>query len=193
VQVLGVDQLDGLPQAVRAFSDHTGATYPFWLEGNKPTGGVVEQLYAYRHHFVVINKQGIVRYNSDTRYDYPSGFRLNEIRATVDSLVTTPAGVDDFGASRLALRVGPNPFRGRLEIELVRPYDPQSLALRAPRHARVDVHDLSGRRVATLWNGVLEPHVTRMTWESGTLAPGLYLVRVNSEGARFTRRVALVR
>ena len=69
----------------------------------------------------------------------------------------------------------PNPF-----------YPKTSFSLSVARGQRVEVavYDLRGRRVARLYDGVLEAGTTRaVTFASGALPSGLYLIRI--QGAYF--------
>ncbi len=68
----------------------------------------------------------------------------------------------------------------------------------AASDARVTVHDLAGRRIATLWSGPVSMGRTSVTWDGrgagGTLrTPGLYLIRCEIGGVRLTRRVVALR
>lgn len=97
-----------------------------------------------------------------------------------------PLGVP-AGTSGVACgRAWPNPTRGALRL-------PLSLA----RAASVDwaLHDLQGRRVATLWRGALEPGVSELVAAApAALAPGLYFARLRVAGTELpAQRVALVR
>jgi hypothetical protein len=80
----------------------------------------------------------------------------------------------------------PNPSRGELRL-------PLSL----PRAAEVDwaLHDVQGRRVATLWRGRTEAGRLELQGRApGALAPGLYFSRVRVDGREVSaRRVAIVR
>jgi alpha-amylase len=85
--------------------------------------------------------------------------------------------------------VGHNPTAGRVAI-----------ALRAPRlqPARLCVYDLRGRRVRTLWQGILGPQERRLSWpgdlDGGRRAPaGTYFLRLETPERVRTERVLLVR
>lgn len=111
--------------------------------------------------------------------------------AGVVSVLLNPAGVLDVPrgpaiATGLDLRVHPNPARGAV-----------TFGLRSPAGARLEVFDLSGRRVADL--GTVEGGVDRraFTWRGetasgGRAAPGLYLARLTAGGAAVSRRVVLL-
>jgi hypothetical protein len=191
VQVLGCDVTDGSVPQLRSFRTNTGVTYPLLLacygSANSPQNMV--QWYGERDHFTVVNKHGIVRYNSALSYAYGNGYHLNEIRACVDSLVTVGLGVPTALPARLALAAGPSPARGPLTV---------MLALPRPAVARVAVHDVSGRRVAMLWDAVSAAGERALVWDGAddagvACAPGVYMVVAEAEGARVARRVVVVR
>ncbi len=87
------------------------------------------------------------------------------------------------GAIALGLPT-PNPFTGSTRF---------SVSL--PREAAVDlsVHDLAGRRVATLGSGRLPAGRRDFTWSGAGVRDGLYFVRLTVDGRTYTSRVALLR
>jgi hypothetical protein len=77
---------------------------------------------------------------------------------------------------------------------------PVSLELRLPRGGAVaaDVYDVAGRHVSALARDVLPPgtHVVRWDGRAPGGAPvsaGIYLVRVETDGAKLARRVVVLR
>jgi hypothetical protein len=73
----------------------------------------------------------------------------------------------------------PNPFVSRTRFDY---------SLDAPRHLTVTVHDLQGRRVATLRNEELGAGRHSSTWDGttsdgGAAGAGVYFVRVTATGA----------
>ena len=81
--------------------------------------------------------------------------------------------------------VFPNPFNPEAQL---------TLALDQPQRVAVDVYDLLGRHVQTLFAGTLGPAEThRFTFEAGTLPSGLYLIQVAGETFRDTRRAMLLK
>ena len=88
----------------------------------------------------------------------------------------------------MQLEVSPNPFSRRVVL---------SLAGAARARANFRVLDLSGRQVAAFSTAGGDA-VTRVTWDAlgsdgRSLAPGLYLMQVESGGRRLTRRLVLTR
>jgi glucose/arabinose dehydrogenase len=99
-------------------------------------------------------------------------------------------GVEGRGAGRVAFaHVSPNPFRGDVGLAY-------TLGERA--RARVTVHDVAGRHVATLADGehAAGGHVVR--WDGRSMhghaaPPGVYLARLESAGVSRTARLARIR
>ncbi|MDP6559164.1 MAG: putative glycoside hydrolase [Candidatus Binatia bacterium] len=68
---------------------------------------------------------------------------------------------------------------------------------REGERAEVSLHDIRGRRIASLWSGPLGPDGLRLDFRSGQaplpcLAAGLYLIRVESEGETLSRKWLLL-
>lgn len=191
VQVVGVDTWNGTQAQLRNFKNSTGATYPLLLNGSLATGGNVETLYGTYDNYIVVNKQGIVRYHAADIWPHGNRYHLNEIRATVDSLVTQTVGVEPpAGPGRFSLSAAPNPFRATASIVFSHAGD-------ATVPATVTVHDIAGRRVATLHDGLLPPGTRRATWDGKDtrgerVPPGVYVVRAAWPGGTLTRRIVRV-
>jgi hypothetical protein len=95
------------------------------------------------------------------------------------SQVETPAGL---------LRVSPNPAGGHRTF---------TFATTIPGHVRLDVFDVAGRRIATIFNGHLEPGLRTIPWDgradSGArIANGLYVVRLSTPTGRQAMRMLQV-
>jgi len=192
VQVIGVDTWNGTQAQLRGFKNTTGATYPLLLNGSLATGGNVEALIGTYDNYVVINKQGIVRYHAADIWPHGNRYHLNEIRTTVDSLVTPTVDVDPAPrVSGYTLAAAPNPFRGAAEIVFSHDGDVALPVI-------VTVHDVSGRRVATLHEGPVPAGVQRVSWSGfdsrgEPMRPGVYLVRAAWPGQVLARRIVRVR
>jgi hypothetical protein len=59
--------------------------------------------------------------------------------------------------------------------------------------ARVDVFNVLGQRVATLFDGVQAAGSHTVTFDAAGLPSGMYLVVLESEGMRDVRKVSLVK
>ena len=189
--MIAADMFNGSLAQLAGFRNMTGATFPLLRDGSVSAGGNLYNLYGDRDNYVVINKQGIVRYNANLLYAYEHRYHLDELRTVIDSLVTIPTGVEDPRPRSFALRCDPNPFRAVTTIELTRPQA-------ASTPYRVTVHDLSGRLVATLLDGEAGAGAIRLVWDgraaSGGVAPaGLYLVHARIGSVELTRRVVRLR
>lgn len=197
--MLGVD-LYPLSSAanLQNFKNQTGVTFPLMIQGSSATGGNVTTLYGgvsppdvVYDNYVVINKQGIIRYHAMTLWPHGNRYHLGEIRATVDSLVTPTVEVGDPAPASFALGASPNPTRGLTTVAFTNPGP-------GAQPVEISAHDVSGRRVATLWDGPASAGVTRVDWNgrdgSGApLPPGLYLVTARFGGRALVTRVAVLR
>jgi hypothetical protein len=95
---------------------------------------------------------------------------------------TAPAALWLLGAS-------PNPFNPATVIRF---------ALPAALQARLTVHDLTGRRVATLVDGACEAGEQTVTWRGRddigrAVAGGTYLLRLESGAAVVTDKLTLLK
>jgi hypothetical protein len=91
--------------------------------------------------------------------------------------------------SSLRLEPFPNPFDLRASL---------SFHLPVRGSARLTVHDIEGRRITKLVDGVQEPGDHSVTWEgrdaSGRpVAAGIYFVRLESAGETLTRKILRLR
>ncbi len=97
-------------------------------------------------------------------------------------ILTTPPGPAPDG---LRLRVGPNPARGGTTVRV----GPDRTL-----EVRVDLLDLLGRRVRTLFVGTVEAGAERVVpIRPGGLPAGVYVVRASTASATATARVVLTR
>lgn len=99
------------------------------------------------------------------------------------SVVLAPGATS--GGSALALSPArPNPFHGST-----------TFAIRLPATAPVDlaVHDLAGRRIATLAHAVYGPGEHSFSWDGAGAHGGLYFVRLTVNGQVLSTRVAMLR
>ncbi len=105
-----------------------------------------------------------------------------EIRASGAAVPDWPAG--QFGLLGLA----PNPVQDRVWLDFALPFAAQ---------ARIEVLDIQGRRVGRLADGRFEAGRHRLEWRTagpaGEVSPGLYFVRLECAGRRWTKRLAVTR
>jgi hypothetical protein len=190
VQVLGLDLWNGTIAQLAQFKVQTGATFPLALNGASAAGGNLEVLYGTYDNYIVLNKQGVVRYHAALAWPHGTRYHLDEIRACVDSLVAPTLDAPGSVPATLALSAGPNPTRGEVRVSL-------ALPATEPR-VRVSVHDVAGRELAVLADGPAAAGRHEWSWDGrdarGTrVAPGLYLIRAAAAEHVRTSRVVLAR
>ncbi|HLA64740.1 MAG TPA: T9SS type A sorting domain-containing protein, partial [Rhodothermales bacterium] len=104
------------------------------------------------------------------------------------ALAIVPSGVtaNEGGAAAFALTaVSPNPASGRASL---------TLTTTASERVTAVVYDALGRAVATVYDGQVSAGVsTALVVETGSLAPGAYVVRVAGETFTESRRLTVVR
>lgn len=103
-------------------------------------------------------------------------------------LVGVVSSVDMPSAQRLTLALAPNPFNPRTTV---------SFGGQPDENVTVEVFDLSGRRMATLWKGILGPEPSAVQWDGtdfqGHTAPGgTYLFRIFGQRGRQTTRKGIL-
>ena len=109
---------------------------------------------------------------------YAAGHRLYRLAVPrPTAMADAPGRGDGLGA------VWPNPSRGPVTV---------AYRTEAPGEVRLDVFDVRGRRVAGLADGPMAPGDHVATWNPGTLASGLYVVRLQAGPSVWTRSVSLV-
>jgi len=98
VHVIGVDLWNGSPQQVAGFRAQTGVEFPLLLDGSAATGGNMSALYGPYDNYVVVGPDGRVHYRaSDCWASLGDRYQLEEIRATVDALLSTPVRERSWG------------------------------------------------------------------------------------------------
>lgn len=108
------------------------------------------------------------------------GYQL--LRVTVRG-AQSAAAVDRPAAFELG-EPYPNPFN---------PSTTLAFTLERTAPAKLTVHDLSGRTVATLVDGLTGAGEHRVSFDASRLSSGLYLAALSSEGVTATRRLVLVK
>jgi hypothetical protein len=98
-----------------------------------------------------------------------------------------PVAAEDGAAALTTARldaVYPNPVRDRATV---------AFAVAEPGPVRLTVHDVLGRRVRTLAEGPLAAGEHSATFDAAGLRSGIYLMVLQAEGQRHTRKVMIVR
>lgn len=113
-----------------------------------------------------------------------TGTNLNGCSRSDNATVTVAiVGVDDPSNGNIVLNpVSPNPVADRAEI---------SYQLPASMQVSIDMVDLRGKIVATFHNGVAEAGLHKIQWDRGTLASGMYLLRMVAEDQVLVRRTVV--
>lgn len=109
---------------------------------------------------------------------------LNEIHLFIEDTASS-IHLDTEVPGRLTLSMNyPNPFSSQTTF---------SFHLERPMPITLTVHDLLGRKVATVAKGFYSAGTYKMTWEAGDLPSGLYGVRLEGGGSLSVRSILLVR
>ena len=196
VQVLGADMWNGTAPQLQSFRTSTGATYPLLLLAGTATGtgnDIDLTTYGPFDNHVIIDASGVVRFNAYAQgYAHGSRYDLTRMRALVDSLLANAVGVGGGVPSPAAsLSSAPNPFSSETRVEFALPAGYSGAV-------RVRVFDLTGRQVATLYDGEASGDRIGARWDgrdrSGRpVAAGVYLVRAEANGLALTRRIVRAR
>jgi subtilisin family serine protease len=144
-----------------------------------------------RGQFPTANAVAVLKHMPQTadpvNYDFGPGKRLNAYQALLTNIDVPPLVVAT-GASFALAPMAPNPMRAGGTVEL---------SLARAGAVRVGVFDTRGRLVRTVFDGALEAGPQRLSWD-GTqdggvrVAPGLYFVRAEFEGAARATRVTVL-
>jgi len=109
-------------------------------------------------------------------------------------LVVTYAPTGQVGISERTIAVLPT--RARLNPAFPNPFNASTtLSYSLPKNERVSVilYDITGRKVATLAQGIQSVGEHRISLDGSGLASGVYLVRLSTTSESTTRRVVLVK
>ncbi len=120
----------------------------------------------------------------------PDGLHLELVSGELVQRLRAPE--DCAGAALPHLRwqsqPWPNPFNPHVEARIRLP---------EPSFTRVTVHDVAGRRVATLLAGALAAGPHRVVWDGrdgdGEAAAGVYFLRVQTEQGVLTSKISLIK
>jgi hypothetical protein len=183
VKVIGADSWNGTPAQVANFRNVSGATYPLLLYAGTATGGNLDLLYGPWDNFLVLDlRENEVRYHAALVHVHGERFKPQEIRNVVDPLLLVDAGAP---LAALSLRAKPNPATGPIDVSVRVPAEAVSAIL--------TVHDLTGRRVATLHEGPLESTERTLRWRpDAALAAGVYWIRLSAAGRDLQQRIVLL-
>ena len=80
------------------------------------------------------------------------------------------------------LSASPQPVEGEATIQLSIP---------AAGHASVSLYDLQGHEVSTIMNGAVQDGINSISWERGSVASGVYMIRAATEFGEATTKIIL--
>jgi beta-lactamase superfamily II metal-dependent hydrolase len=107
--------------------------------------------------------------------------------ARLGPIVVGPPIAASGGAGAVAFSAGPNPAATFATL---------TFALPSPTQARLDVYDVSGRRVATPFDGAVGAGTQSVRWDlagpSGRVSPGVYFVRLVTGGRTWMTRLLVL-
>ena len=98
-----------------------------------------------------------------------------------------PVGInDELAENGIAIQnIYPNPFSNETNI---------NFSLASSGNVNVSIHDMTGREVAELANGVMAAGDHLITWEAGSEVPnGIYFCTISTAGHKLTQKVMLAR
>src|SRR5262245_15256877 len=181
VQVLGPDMMVSGPGGsnLAQFSVTVGGlSFPLLrdcADGSALADTNLVKPYFQRENYVVINKQGIIRYHAANLWAFGNRLHTDEILGAVDSLAIRGLDAGGSPAHAWGLTSSPNPAHGLLTFTLANP-TPGDVP------ARLRVLDVTGREVARLPEALARSGLSRVFWDGRgahgeRLAPGLYLVQ----------------
>ncbi len=164
---------------VTSFKNQTGVSYPLGLQA-----GSMAQLYGTTYdRLLVIGADGVLRFKSSSNVS-SSLDAAKEVVA--DLLAVIALDNEEQPSVDFSLASGyPNPFSTGLEIAFQTP---------GPGPVRLSIHDLLGREVAVLFDGLLPAGIHRVSWSvDGNLPPGVYTSVLATPRGRATRTQVRIR
>jgi len=183
-----IDQIRTVGGVFVCFDHHLGNDDDSYGDIDYSSGGVTAENLRWLVELVRASG-GIVMTFGDMCQYYRERTVMVEIDGDLVWMPATMQAADVSAAGGLGLRAVPNPFNPRTEVR----FD-----LDGPAHVRVTVHDLRGRRLDVLQDGVCGPGPQRLVWDgvdaAGRAVPsGSYLVRVEMAGGADARKILLAR
>ena len=101
--------------------------------------------------------------------------------------VTVKAAAEDLKPTDLVLQAAyPNPFNPEVTVAF-------TLMGEALRTASLQVFDMNGRFVTSLYAGITKPGTYTVTWDGGTVTSGIYFIRLSSGNDVQFQRVTLLK
>jgi hypothetical protein len=182
----------GLDSVFYLFAANTsGSTEHHLLEGIRGANRIslhVFDLVANENYRIYLNKQQAASARADSNGYFAYYLSASSASDTVEIISERLVSVDEPRASEI-LSIFPNPSFNSESIDFV---------LNSGSSAELVIMDLFGNRVRQFSLSDGSAQYKHFSWdtrdESGCLAPqGVYLVKINTDGATLTRKLVLVR
>ncbi|MCB1182825.1 PKD domain-containing protein [bacterium] len=175
--------------AAFAWSD-TLVAYPADITfTDQSTGGVTSWLWSFGDGAVDSVASPVHTYTASGDFDVTlivsNGCTADTLTVAAAIQVNGASGVGDRVAARFGLGANyPNPFN---------PSTTLVYSLERPGHARLEIYDVSGRRLATLVDADRAAGRHEVVWRPEDLPSGVYFSRLTVAGRTDTRRVTLLK
>lgn len=183
-----------------AIAENSSTVYLAWctLSESNNLGFAIERRIGNGEYERIAFVPGHGTTNSENNYGYRDAklkpgkytYRLKQRDADGTFSYSPTAEVQLAGPAWYALLENyPNPFNGSTRI---------ALSIKTAGLAELDVYDLSGRRIRTLWRGQVEAGSYEFSWDSlddsgNALPSGEYFIRLVSPEGRLVRKCLLLR
>jgi subtilisin family serine protease len=117
-------------------------------------------------------------------YNDTWGWGKIRIAELIEILDVPPIHVDASLPETIALTAFPNPFNATVSLRL---------ALDHPGLVEIDVYNMMGRKVTTLYDGYLKAGVEQFSWETEDLASGIYWVKAKAVDSEVVEKVVVLK
>jgi len=118
------------------------------------------------------------------RTDGPALMKSNPSRARFIITITPTNPPSDIPAGFGLQQNYPNPFNPTTTVPF---------ALAADGRVRLEVFDITGRRLAVLLDEFRQAGFYEVSWNAGQVASGIYIYRMITPEGSFTRKMTLIR
>ena len=109
---------------------------------------------------------------------------VQDFALSYEDLTSTAISATEPSAKTSFAQPYPNPFASSITLEIE---NSQS------GDVRLDIYDMLGRRVATLFDGVLPAGTHHLLWQAASAPPGVYMARIQQDGYMESRRITKVK
>lgn len=182
-RAIGIDTWNNSTSTNNTFRSITGITYPLLLNGQSVLSAYCGNLSSYDRS-VVIGADGRLLYRG-------TGFVNTDVaavKAVIDGELARIVSIDDDGVDR--------PMETRLLVPYPNPFNPSTVVgyqLSVFGFVRVSVHDMLGREITVLVDGVMPAGTHEVPFLADGLSSGVYLVRLQTDARTQVRAISLVK